>query len=144
VVPAHDAPQMGLPVKWDSVMRENTTATNTEMQKSFFLNSQNLTSVFLMPLPKAQWQWNLRCKSQSYLQAPRCRFPKCQSSTRSTHALFSRSSGYLQMKEEEPQCTWSRLTTISFVFISSGKNHTPKLQRLTDPGEHYMECHHPS
>jgi hypothetical protein len=52
VVPAHDAPQMGLPVKWDSVMRENTTATNTEMQKIFFLNSQNLTSVFLMPYQK--------------------------------------------------------------------------------------------
>jgi len=52
VVPAHDAPEMGLPVKWDSVMRENTTATNTEMQKDFFLNSQNLTSVFLRPYQK--------------------------------------------------------------------------------------------
>jgi hypothetical protein len=36
VVPAHDAPEIGLPVKWDSVMRENTTATNTEMENFFF------------------------------------------------------------------------------------------------------------
>ncbi len=52
VVPAHDAPEIGLPVKWDSVMRENTPATNTEMQNFFFLNSQNLTSVFLRPYQK--------------------------------------------------------------------------------------------
>jgi hypothetical protein len=52
VVPSHGAAQIGLPVKWDSVMRENTTATNTEMQKIFFLNSQNLTSVFLRPYQK--------------------------------------------------------------------------------------------
>jgi len=45
VVPEHDAPQMGILVKWDSVMRENTTTTNVEMQKIFFLNSPNLTSL---------------------------------------------------------------------------------------------------
>jgi hypothetical protein len=46
VVPAHDAPQMGLPVKWDSVMRENTTATNTEMQKDFFFEQPKLDLSF--------------------------------------------------------------------------------------------------
>ncbi len=51
VLPPHVATHMGLPVKWDSVMRENTTATNTEMLK-IFLNSQNLTSVFLRPYQK--------------------------------------------------------------------------------------------
>jgi hypothetical protein len=55
VVPAHDAPQMGLPVKWDSVMTENTTATNTEMQKIFF-KQPKLDLCFSYALAKAQWQ----------------------------------------------------------------------------------------
>jgi hypothetical protein len=89
VVPAHDAPQMGLPVKWHfSVMRENTTATNTEMQKIFFLNSQNLTSVFLMPYQKLSGNEILRENHRVTYQHHGANFQGA-SQAHGQHMLFS-------------------------------------------------------
>jgi hypothetical protein len=87
VVSAHDAPQMGLPVKWDFVMKENTTATNAEMHKIFFFNSQNLTSIFLRPYQKLRGNEILHVNPKVTSQHGSADF-HCASQARGQRMLF--------------------------------------------------------